>query len=138
MPNRWICIYECYENGKLIGKGTSDEIAELIGCNRSTVNAYAIAEKPVYDKYTFKKVDTVLVSIEYERKEKPKQEYNDNTLDYLVRHLRKYGNTVMPNRIKPDKYLEVLKEMDLECIVRKIPDVSEGKKRGFYYILEVK
>lgn len=142
MPNRWIAVYECYEkNDKLLIKGTSEEVAELIGCNRSTVNAYAFTDKPVFEKYFIKKVDTVLVNVEYKQRrkvEKKAETFNDNTLDYLVRHLKRYGNTVLPTRTNPNKYLEALRSMGLDCFVRKVNDVLDNKKIGWYYIIEVK
>ena len=138
MAKKWICYYELFENDKYIGKGTSEEVAKMIGCTRSTVNSYAIYNKLIYGKYKVVKVDTKLVEIEYQRNYKPKTEFNDNTLDYLVRHLKEYGNTVMPNKVKPDKYLEPLREMGLDCLVRSVPEFMDNKQVGWYHILEVK
>lgn len=141
---RWICIYECYENGQLIKKGTSDEIAQIVGCTRSSVNGYSLTGKTIYEKYTIKKVDKILVEFECEKRErqekkKAKQsEREEKVLDYLVRHLKEYKNTVMPVGIKPDKYLERLKELGYECSVKKTPEIIDNKKASWYYILEVK
>lgn len=61
------------------------------------------------------------------------------TLDYLIRHLSEYGNTVMPQNKKAEDYLDVLREKGFDCIVRVVPEIIEGKRsRHPYQILEIK
>ena len=62
-----------------------------------------------------------------------------NHLNYLVKHLTEYGNTV--SRRDPEPWMEQLKSMGLDCIVKKRTDKHDGvgrAKRETYYILELK
>lgn len=63
-----------------------------------------------------------------------------NHLNYLVKHLTEYGNTVSVK--DPEPWLEELKQMGLECNVRKRKDKHEGmgrtKAKDIFYILELK
>ena len=71
---------------------------------------------------------------------KPRTKRYQNHLEYLVKHLTEYGNTV--SKRDPEPWLEELKQMGLECNVKKRKDKYEGKGRtkvkDIFYILELK
>ena len=61
-----------------------------------------------------------------------------NTLDYLIRHLTEYGNTVLPNGKDEEYYLKLLSENGIECNVRRATYRDELKGKTTYVIFEVK
>ena len=58
--------------------------------------------------------------------------------EWVFGMLREYGNTVMPKGIKKERCLEILRENGLDCVAKKRPEIVDGRKRGYWYLLEVK
>lgn len=54
--------------------------------------------------------------------------FDYDTLDYLIRHLNEYGNTVLTEN--PKKYIKKLKEFGYICSVKQYNDIYEKTETG--------
>lgn len=144
--------YGLYENGKEILRGNNYDIVRVVRIQPQLVCKYAESGEIVKCRYTIKFIGIKEKEYFYNRLGGIiEEEDKDKTLDYLYRHLAKYGNTCLNE--KPTEYIPKLEKMLGEKICyRKRYDVDDpwnyeavlsqpGKfKRGrkkAYYILEV-
>lgn len=145
MPNGKRNKYGIFLNGELIKEGFCYEISRYLHIHPNIMRNYAHDGKPLGD-YLVK--ITEVIDQKYVKKE-PKKDFD--ALDYLYRHLKEYGNTVLND--DPSEYLEELEErLNGTIFVRKAEDVDDmfnyeasvsekphrhGRRRN-YYILEIK
>lgn len=123
-------LYGVYDNGVLIYSGTSSQIAKEYKLKQSSMYTYTHSNAKLKSMYDVRVLNEI-----YE--EKPKNRY-EKTLDYLVRHLLEYGNTVINKH--PEIYINDLKKMGIKVKVRKVVSYGDDylvKRKDTYYILEV-
>lgn len=121
--------YALYENGSLVFEGSSREIEEHYNTTCHALQNYVDKGHKFLKKYDVKYTGTKKIP-----KYAPKPK-TDNKLNYLLEHLKRYGNTVLSR--KPDEYLIKLKEHGFNCKARKVTDVEVKKRKKSYYIIEV-
>jgi hypothetical protein len=143
-------IYYVYDQGVLIDKGTSEELAYKYHVSKRGIPNYANRGYKLLGLY-----DIRLSGLHkaFEKKEKPKpMSAYEKTLDYLYRHLVKYGNTVLNEEDDPLHYIPMLEEeLKKKIYTRRVAEkldpfnyeadeFNEGKfKRGktkYFYVLE--
>lgn len=129
-------IYELYDDGKLIFKGNRESCAKQIGCQpQSLIHKYTHKGEKMLGRFTLKLVGQEKKVYELKRKNKVESVITkrQTTLEYLIKHLSKYGNTIL--NTNPEKYLKQLKKEGYDCLVRKVKE--DGHNR-YFYVLEVK
>lgn len=87
-------IYEVYSNDVKIAEGTQKEIAKIIHCCDSNICSAVKNDALVHNKYRIKE-----------------KFVKSDDLDYLYRHLMKYGNTTF--RGNPKKYVKQLRQFGI-------------------------
>lgn len=114
-----------YEDGKEVFRGTAIEIEKAYEEieSRDRVYAYAKLGTNLYGKYTFKDAGKRFVPDEKEKKPK-KVSKHDKELEYLVTHLRIYGNVFFHKRA--DRYKKELEEMGIRFTTRKCSVFKDG------------
>lgn len=134
-------IYELYDDGKLIFTGDRFKCAKVIGININKLTRYETHNgKKILNRYTLKpigkeqRLNLIDTKIIPNTKKIDKQNKN-KTMEYLLKHLREYGNTVLNNN--PERYLKALRENGLDCTYRKVLEDGVKQKR-YFYIIEVK
>lgn len=148
MPNYKRNVYGLYLNGELVKEGIGRDLCKEFKLKPN--NLFDCARRGTkVGEYTVK-IIKVIDQREVYNKLKKKEEYD--WFDYLYRHLKEYGNTVINDY--PGEYLEGLeKKLGGKILVHQKSDVDDpfnyepelskpGKfKRGRrkpYYLLEVK
>lgn len=137
-------IYGIFEDEKMIAEGTGINLAIQFEVSETTINHYAHTGNVFLEKYKIRIIRTV-------RHSPPTKQFEFNEFDYLYRHLREYGNTVL-NHIP--ECLEELESIFHDTInIRRCedvddpfnyePDTFDPKKftrgrRTPFYILELK
>ena len=125
--------YDIYKDGVFLFRGTRNDIMEKLKIQfRGSPSSYASTNSKLHG-YTIKFADDM-------EHNEMKPNKHEEKLNYFVKHLTDYGNTVSLKNPKP--WLKELKEMGLEVIVRKRFDKHEGhgkdKVDDVFYILELK
>lgn len=117
-------IYYVYDQGVLIDKGTSEELAYKYHVSKRGIPNYAKRGYKLLGLYDIKLSG---LHKALEKKEKPKiMTSYEKTLDYLYRHLKEYGNTVLNEKDDPFQYLQKLEKMLGEKIIaRKVYDKDD-------------
>lgn len=130
-----INIYNLYDNGNLIFTGDKKQCAEIIGCQeKSLIHKYTHKDAKMFGRYTLKLAGTENREYGKVRKKIEKIETRKpTTLEYLIKHISRYGNTILNE--DPQKYLQPLKQEGYDCTIRKVKE--EGTKK-YFYVIEVK
>lgn len=138
--HRWVTIYRCFDNGKLVCKGTKKEVAEFIKEPRIMGLGRFADGKPHFGRYVFEPVGRKRIYIELnESKEdtsKPDRDF-DERFNIAYQHLLRDGVTCLADRDKAEVFIPLLKEKGLVCTSRKGKEVSGFRKVKYYDILEV-
>lgn len=145
MPNDIRNYYGLYKDGELIAEGFCREIGKIVNAKPQALNIYAQTGKELGGY----KVKVLRVVKYYDTIRHEKKEFN--TLDYLYRHLKEYGNTVIND--DPSQFIEELeRRLNGTIFVSQREDVDDmfnyeasvsaqahqhGRRRP-YYILEIK
>ena len=130
-------IYGLYENDELVFKGTAREILDKYDIRQDNLWVYVGRGIKLFGKYRINKLDDEQITPPKKEHKKRLTKY-EKDLDYLIRHLREYGNTLL--NYKPNKYIEDLKAVGLDCTYRKAYERTgeSGRILSHYYIIEVK
>ena len=139
-------IYAVMEGNTKVYEGTGVEIAKEFDVHPMSIPHCRINNEKMKGKY-----DIVKVGVKKElnpkpiKVEPPKQTKEEKELNYLVEHLKEYGNVSFADKHeikKVDSYLNKLEQLGLKCNARKVYDLDPtipnpwGKKNNYYYILE--
>lgn len=146
--------YAVYDNGEKVLEGNNYDVVHFIGLRPQQVTKYANEGTLVKDKYTIKIIGEENVWYFYkmrmENKEQVTTKKERDVFDYLYRHLKEYGNTVL--KTDPSKYIPKLEEvLNEKILVTEKYDkadpynfkmdngvrVYRQNRRSKYYILEV-
>lgn len=124
--------YDVYKDDQFLFRGNRNTIMERLGITfQGSPSTYASSNSKLQG-YTIRFTDDM------EHQMKPKK-YKEK-LNYFVKHLTEYGNTVSLK--DPSPWLEELKDMGLEVNVKERKDKHEGHGRekvdDVFYILELK
>ena len=123
-------------DGELIYRGDVDDIVTSLDTKRNTVYVAVKNGFKVKRKYYVREIGT-------------KKTMYEEQLDYLIRHLDRYGNTVIPSGKKPSDFLEELEKRGYICEVKTYknyvgenitldrPNFSK-RKIDYDYILELR
>ena len=130
-----LAIYDAFDNGKYLMTGTASEVRDKIGMPQSCGLSNYFRAKYL-GRYWFRKVGTVKKKVEVTYKN-PAHVYktSDETLDYLYRHLRDSGITVLTK--DPTAYIPLLKEKGIEVKVRRAYNLTGRRRKSWYHVLEV-
>lgn len=124
-----INVYGIYEGDKLVFKGTSTELKnEHKEFEKLCFSYYASGEYLMLSKYKVKVLGTQKIKRIINTKPMPKVNKHAKTLEYLIKHLSDYGNTVLCE--DPKHYREELKEIGIEFTCRLV------KEGGKHWVLE--
>lgn len=145
MPNDRRNYYGLYKDGELIAEGFCREIGKIVNAKPQALNIYAQTGKELGGY----KVKVLMVVKYYDTIRHEKKEFN--TLDYLYRHLKEYGNTVIND--DPSQFIEelerrlngkikVTEKQDIDDLFNYEVSTAEAKRhhgrRRNYFILEIK
>ena len=88
-------IYKCYENGRMIMKGTASQIADFLGIPcPSTVGTYAKYNRIYYKRYTFEETGENYKALDFKNMNKRKEPTkHESDLEYLRVNLTVHGNS---------------------------------------------
>ena len=87
-------IYNCYENGKQIMKGTANQIAEFLGIPcPSTIGTYAKYNRIYYKIYTFEETGENYNALDFKSMNKKEPTKHESDLEYLKVNLTVHGNS---------------------------------------------
>ena len=145
-------IYYVYDHDVLIDEGTSGELANKYHISKMNFANYVKRGNKLYGLYDIR-LSGLQKGTEKKEKPKPIMSAYEKTLNYLYRHLAKYGNTVLNEKDDPFQYIPELEKMLGEKVSTRRAlekddfwnyqeDMSQpGKyKRGranYFYVLEV-
>ena len=150
MPN-YCNVYEIYDaNERFVAKGIGSELGPLLdNSSGNLVNEYSKKDNLLKGKWKVVKVGRVpvknmnkvglitnekLVSTNFEKRKKSR---DNEILDYLIFHLRRYDNTVLNE--DPKRFIPFLRKSGFDCTYRKVLGLKHEKGRDKpFYILEVK
>lgn len=137
MPRKF--IYAVYDGDIEVFRGTSQQVTEKFDLCGTSPNEYFRRNMLIQRKY---RVVVLGNAPHKERKEKARSlTKHEKELEYLVTHLRTYGNTIFPT--EPKKYIKELNDLGINVRYRKVRDWDDDSyikmrtKRQHYYILEV-
>lgn len=111
-------IYACYENGTEVFRGVLPELKEQFLITSTSMWKYLKGGLKLNRRYEVRVVGQeefkpALKPMKDKRTEAQKK--FDEVIDYAVRHLNEYGNTVLPDDDLTDEYLKTLKKMGYKC-----------------------
>lgn len=127
----YVRTFAMYDNGEEVFRGTAIEIEKEFSDvieSRDRVYAYERLGTKLYGRYTFKDAGNRYVPNPKELPKKRSTPKHDRELEYLVTHLRIYGNTSFRNRA--DKYRKELEALGIRFKTSRLKMFKEG------YLLE--
>ena len=116
----YVRTFAMFDNGEEVFRGTAIEIEKEFSDvieSRDRVYAYERLGTKLYGRYTFKDAGNRYVPNPKELPKKRSTPKHDRELEYLVTHLRIYGNTSFKNRA--DKYKKELEALGIRFKTRK-------------------
>ena len=146
-----LAVYGLFDdNDAMVFKGNVKEVTKHLNITASYLYEHLRTEKMLKGKYKVKRVGESFYEVErkpykkHEKKEKQKDDFSlEKPIDYLLWHLRIYGNT--STSYNPVPYLPELLDEGLNCRVKEIFYAPERKVKGrrrkpekYYYIEVVK
>lgn len=115
-------LYEIYDpDEELVFVGNVKEVCEQFNIQLCSLYAYYSRNSKIGGIYTVKRIE-----VEKPKKDIPrKPTKREITLDYIIRHLKEYGNVYMNH--EPSQYLEELEELGYKCRINeyKVLDDTE-------------
>ena len=151
-----INIYGVYHNGKLIFKGGRREIAKEFGLRLSSTTTYCTGKVKIKGIYDVKLIGTEYRQIEYESRDQTKRvakrpkvesvsyDYATNPFEFLVVHLKTYGNTIVSS--DPSAYVNDLAKEGFNVkitprvehtLVKRLTTRGRKPKQKVNYLVEV-
>ena len=131
---RKVKIYGIFKDGECIFKGNRLEVADHFGLKPYTIYEYVYPKKKkLFRRYVVRRLDP-------EVKEPPKPlSENEIRLNYLLDHLRVYGNCA--SVFDPVPYFPELYDKGFDCKVREVINNDVGRvsgrhKKDIYYVTE--
>ena len=124
--------YKILDGDKVIFDGSSIEIAEKFGIKPKDLGTYADNHTKLLGKYYVVRNGKVMA--ERTKKIVQTSKHKDN-LEYLIKHLRKYGNTCFSGKI--EDYIEELKEVGLEPRIRQVVSRNMSGRKEKWWVLEL-
>lgn len=124
--------YKILDGDQVIFDGSSIEIAEKFGIKPKDLGTYADNHTKLLSKYYVVRNGKVMA--ERPKKIVQSSKHQDN-LEYLIKHLRKYGNTCFNGKI--DDYIEELKEVGLEPRIRQVVSRNMAGRKEKWWVLEL-
>jgi transposase len=124
--------YKILDGDTVIFDGSSIEIAEKFGIKPKDLGTYAVNHTKLQGKYYVVRNGKVMA--ERTKKIVQTSKHKDN-LEYLIKHLRKYGNTCFNGKI--DDYIEELKEVGLEPKIRQVVSRNMSGRKEKWWVLEL-
>ena len=136
--------YCVIENGEIVFKGNRNEVAEKVGISVPSIYEYLRTDKIIHDRYyLIHEGENNPVKMKKKKVEPTKREQN---LEYLLTHLRIYGN--VSSTFDPVPYLPDLYELGLNCSVQEVvgnmvkseiaQKSTKHKRKDVFYITEVR
>ena len=136
--------YSVVENGEIIFTGCRWDVAEYVEINPNSIYEYLRTNKMVHRKYFLIKEGEV--KPEKMKKKKVEPSKKEKNLEYLLTHLKIYGNVA--SVFDPVPYLPDLSDHGLDCTVQEIiGNMAKGemaqkstkhKRKDVFYITEVR
>lgn len=126
-------IYGIYKDGICIFKGSRLEIADHYGLKPYSLYDYVYPKKKkLFRRYVVRRLDKPIME-----EPKPISE-NEQRFNYLLDHLRVYGNCA--SVFDPVPYFPDLFDKGFDCKVREVTDnenrVSGRRRKNVYYVTE--
>ena len=112
-------VYKVFDGETLIYKGTVQSVARKFYCSVQSIYNCSSSGDLLFDKYKI-----------VHGEEKKKKTNEDEDLEYLHLHLKKYGNTIYNK--DPTKYIRNLAELGL-----KIKITPYKNEKSTHYLIEV-
>lgn len=131
---RKVKIYGIFKDGECIFKGSRLEVAEHFAIKPRTIYDYVYPKKKkLFRRYVVRRLD-----LEVKEPPKPLSE-NEIRLNYLLDHLRVYGNCA--SVFDPVPYFPELYDKGFDCKVREVINNDVGRvsgrhKKDIYYVTE--
>lgn len=114
---RKVKTYNIYEGENIVYTGSYKEISSWLDIR--DIYGYLAKDCLVHRKYrVVESGEYKTIGVEKEIKPKTRITKHQKTLNYLIQHLRLYGNVYLND--KPNKYLKELSELGYECDVREL------------------
>lgn len=139
-------ICDVIEDGQVVFRGTYVEIADFLGTTKKAVRTGANYKRKFKSKYWVVysgwRIEEIKKKEVVKKPEVRKPTKFEAKLDYMIRHLNEYGNTV--TNTNPEPYLQELVNRGYLVGFRKVRDnkhhdsliasTSRGKQQYFYVI----
>ena len=125
-------IYGLFLNNELVDKGTCDELIKKYGTTRNSLIGKAYTDGLYLNKYAVRTIGRTDNNIDLKRTQSSKHQAN---LEYLIKHLRKYGNTCFNGKV--EDYIEELKEVGLEPRIRQVVSRNMAGRKEKWWVLEL-
>lgn len=141
-------VYEVHDkNGNFVIRGISrDLIPYLDNASPNLMSVYSRNGGLMNRKWFITKIGQItvrdgedtpeLIKSELAKLSKPQEETDEEVMAYLIKHLRKFGNTNLNEC--PERYIDKLAEEGLNCKYRRVKGIKYyGGHIDPFYVIEV-